>query len=201
MTLRNASFEVEKICRWRASNLLSAISRRDSDLGRPIDQLRDSNRSPRIRNRSLDAPALKFRILKIHRAETYRGICGLRRQTSKIPRQRPDSWPLTSGNVAASQSAGCTWWDERKRREHARGIGGPKLPRAQAARVSDYSAFMYLGELVEFDTTARCSPRPRIGGPSTTSPAASADASEPSETGSTRSFTSTASRGQQGGSG
>jgi len=31
----------------------------------------------------------------------------------------------------------------------------------QAARVSDYTAFMYLGELVEFDTRARCSRRGR----------------------------------------
>jgi len=63
---------------------------------------------------------------------------------------------------------------------------GPKLPRAQAARVSDYTAFMYLGELVEFDTTGKMFTSARTGGPSTTSPAASANASEPSETGATR---------------
>jgi len=45
----------------------------------------------------------------------------------------------------------------------------------QAARVSDFTAFMYLGELIEFDTTARCSPRRTTGAPRTTSPVASAD--------------------------
>jgi hypothetical protein len=47
----------------------------------------DRNRSARKRNRSLDAPAPKFRILKIHRAETGAEIRGLRCETSDIPRQ------------------------------------------------------------------------------------------------------------------
>ena len=64
----------------------------------------DSNRSPRKRNRSLGAPARKFRILKIHRAETRPGNLDLRGEVSDIPRQRPDSWPLTSGNVGTSAS-------------------------------------------------------------------------------------------------
>ena len=38
----------------------------------------------------------------------------------------------------------------------------------QAARVSDFTAFMYLGELVEFGDTTRCSPRRTIAAPRTT---------------------------------
>jgi Carboxylesterase family len=34
--------------------------------------------------------------IEIRRAETRRGIRRLRRESSKILRQRPDSWPLTS---------------------------------------------------------------------------------------------------------
>ncbi len=50
----------------------------------------------------------------------------------------------------------------------------------QAARVSDFTAFMYLGELIEFgETDAACSRRRTIAGPRTTSPAASADRMEP----------------------
>ena len=45
----------------------------------------------------------------------------------------------------------------------------------QAARVSDYTAFMYLGELVEFDTTSKIFTTPRTSAPRTTSPAASAE--------------------------
>ena len=45
----------------------------------------------------------------------------------------------------------------------------------QAARVSDYTAFMYLGELVEFDETSGSSPRPATGARRTTSRAASAE--------------------------
>jgi hypothetical protein len=55
--------------------------------------------------RSSVASTPKFRILKIHRAETRPGNLDLRGEVSDIPRQRPDSWPLTSGNVASSQSA------------------------------------------------------------------------------------------------
>ena len=46
----------------------------------------------------------------------------------------------------------------------------------QAARVSDFTAFMYLGELVEFGTTDKMFTTPNDRGPRTTSPAASADA-------------------------
>jgi hypothetical protein len=42
---------------------------------------RHSNQSPRKRNRSLDAPAPKFRILKNHRGETRAGNLGLQRET------------------------------------------------------------------------------------------------------------------------
>jgi hypothetical protein len=65
----------------------------------------DSNRSLRKRNRSLLGSPSKFRILKIHRAETRRGIRGLRRQSLEIPRRRPDPRSLTCGNVATSVSA------------------------------------------------------------------------------------------------
>jgi hypothetical protein len=65
-----------------------------------------SNRSPRKRNRSLDGPAPKFRILKIHRAETAAEIRGLRCETSDIPRQRPGPSPLTLGNVDTPPSTG-----------------------------------------------------------------------------------------------
>jgi hypothetical protein len=65
----------------------------------------DRNRSARKRNRSLDAPAPKFRILKIHRAETGAEIRGLRCETSDIPRQRPGP-SLTLGNVDTRPSPG-----------------------------------------------------------------------------------------------
>src|SRR5204863_8457577 len=45
----------------------------------------------------------------------------------------------------------------------------------QAARVSDFTAFMYLGELVEFDATTNIFTSPEISGRRTTSQAASAD--------------------------
>ena len=38
----------------------------------------------------------------------------------------------------------------------------------QAARVSDFTAFMYLGELVEFNTTSKMFTTPRTGGPRNT---------------------------------
>jgi hypothetical protein len=65
-----------------------------------------SNRSPRKRNRSLDGPAPKFRILKIHRAETGAEIRGLRYDSYDFPRQRPGSGPLTLGNVDTPPSTG-----------------------------------------------------------------------------------------------
>ena len=45
----------------------------------------------------------------------------------------------------------------------------------QAARVSRYTAFMYLGEMVEFDETTRCSPRRATSARRIMSPAASAE--------------------------
>jgi phosphate transport system ATP-binding protein len=45
----------------------------------------------------------------------------------------------------------------------------------QAARCSDFTAFMYLGELVEFGRPKSCSPNPARNRPRTTSPAASAE--------------------------
>ena len=46
----------------------------------------------------------------------------------------------------------------------------------QAARVSDYTAFFYMGELIEFDTTDVLFTKPeRIRGPRTTSPGGSAE--------------------------
>ncbi len=36
---------------------------------------------------------------------------------------------------------------------------------AQAGRISDYTAFMYLGDMVEFGETKRCSPFQKINGP------------------------------------
>ena len=48
----------------------------------------------------------------------------------------------------------------------------------QAVRVSEYTAFMYLGELVEFGTDAlKSSPRPKTSGRRIMSPAASAEVS------------------------
>ena len=44
----------------------------------------------------------KFRILKNHRAETRAGNLGLQREMPDIPRQGPDFWRLTSGNVGTS---------------------------------------------------------------------------------------------------
>jgi hypothetical protein len=65
----------------------------------------DSNRSLPKRNRSLPSSPSKFRILKIHRAETRRGIPGLRRESLESPRRRPDPRSLTCGNVGASVSS------------------------------------------------------------------------------------------------
>ena len=45
----------------------------------------------------------------------------------------------------------------------------------QAAPVSDYTAFMYLGELIEFDETSRIFTNPGRRPPKTTSPAATAE--------------------------
>jgi hypothetical protein len=53
-----------------------------------------------------DLPTPKFRVLKIHRAETGLETLGLPYEVPDIPRQRPRSWPPTSGNVDTSPSAG-----------------------------------------------------------------------------------------------
>jgi hypothetical protein len=45
----------------------------------------------------------------------------------------------------------------------------------QAARCSDRTAFFYMGKLIEFGDTRRCSQTPAIPRPRPTSPAASAD--------------------------
>ena len=45
----------------------------------------------------------------------------------------------------------------------------------QAARVSDYTAYMYLGELMEFGETDQIFLKPKRKEPRTTSPAASAE--------------------------
>jgi hypothetical protein len=65
-----------------------------------------SNRSPRKRNRSLDTPSAKFRILKNRSVETALAISDSRRKTGEIPRQRPGVWPLTYGNFGSLQSSG-----------------------------------------------------------------------------------------------
>jgi hypothetical protein len=53
-----------------------------------------------------DSPAPKFRILKIHRAETGAEIRGLRYEMSVIPRQRSRPSPLTLGNVDTPPNTG-----------------------------------------------------------------------------------------------
>src|SRR5258708_29871140 len=57
-------------------------------------------------NRSLVTPPVKFRILKIHAAETRRGKRPPRWEAPDFPRQRPAHCPLTRGNVATSPTAG-----------------------------------------------------------------------------------------------
>src|SRR6266478_6795316 len=58
------------------------------------------------RNRSLVTPPVKFRILKIHAAETRPGKRPPRWEAPDFPRQRPAHCPLTRGNVATSPTAG-----------------------------------------------------------------------------------------------
>src|SRR6266446_3553148 len=57
-------------------------------------------------NRSLVTPPVKFRILKIHAAETRPGKRPPRWEAPDFPRQRPAHCPLTRGNVATSPTAG-----------------------------------------------------------------------------------------------
>jgi hypothetical protein len=49
-----------------------------------------------------DLPTPEFRILNIHRAETGPENLGLPHEVPDIPRQRPGSWPPSSGNVGTS---------------------------------------------------------------------------------------------------
>src|ERR1700730_2974426 len=58
------------------------------------------------RNRSPVTPPVKFRILKIHAAETRPGKRPPRWEAPDFPRQRPAHCPLTRGNVATSPTAG-----------------------------------------------------------------------------------------------
>src|SRR5713101_1695327 len=58
------------------------------------------------RNRSLVTPPVKFRILKIHAAETRRGKRPPRWEAPDFPRQRPAHCPLTLGNVGGSPTPG-----------------------------------------------------------------------------------------------
>src|SRR5258708_5274453 len=57
-------------------------------------------------NRSLVTPPVKFRILKIHAAETRRGKRPPRWEAPDFPRQRPAHCPLTHGNVGGSPTPG-----------------------------------------------------------------------------------------------
>src|SRR5712692_3848728 len=58
------------------------------------------------RNRSLVTPPVKFRILKIHAAETRPGKRPPRWEAPDFPRQRPAHCPLTRGNVGGSPTPG-----------------------------------------------------------------------------------------------
>src|SRR6266852_9871761 len=58
------------------------------------------------RNRSLVTPPVKFRILKIHAAETRRGKRPPRWEAPDFPSQRPAHCPLTRGNVGGPHTAG-----------------------------------------------------------------------------------------------
>jgi hypothetical protein len=69
---------------------------------REFTPIADSNRSLRKRNRSLDDSRSRFRISKNRGAETRSDVRRLRCETPEFPRQRPASWPLTSGDVATS---------------------------------------------------------------------------------------------------
>ena len=58
------------------------------------------------RNRSLVTPPVKFRILKIHAAETRPGKHTPRWEAPDFPRQRPAHCPLTLGNIGGSPTPG-----------------------------------------------------------------------------------------------
>src|SRR5260370_26860987 len=65
-------------------------------------------RTPSVpkRNRPLVTPPVKFRILKIHAAETRPGKRPPRWEAPDFPRQRPAHCPLTLGNVGGSPTPG-----------------------------------------------------------------------------------------------
>src|SRR5258706_506804 len=67
---------------------------------------RPSNPSLPKRNPSLATPPVKFRILKIHAAETRREKRPPRWEAPDFPRQRPAHCPLTLGNVGGSPTPG-----------------------------------------------------------------------------------------------
>src|SRR5882757_5642920 len=67
---------------------------------------RPSNPSLPKRNRSLVTPPVKFRILKIHAAETRPGKRPPLWEAPDFPRQRPAHCPLTLGNVGGSPTPG-----------------------------------------------------------------------------------------------
>src|SRR5712671_6633163 len=71
-----------------------------------VEARRPSNPSLPKRNRSLVTPPVKFRILKIHAAETRRGKRPPRWEAPDFPRQRPAHCPLTRGNVGGPHTAG-----------------------------------------------------------------------------------------------
>src|SRR6266404_6728185 len=71
-----------------------------------VEPRRPSNPSLPKRNRSLATPPVKFRILKIHAAETRREKRPPRWEAPDFPRQRPAHCPLTLGNVGGSPTPG-----------------------------------------------------------------------------------------------
>src|SRR6267154_4633587 len=75
-------------------------------LTRLMSARRPSNPSLPKRNRSLVTPPVKFRILKIHAAETRPGKRPPRWEAPDFPRQRPAHCPLTRGNVGGPHTAG-----------------------------------------------------------------------------------------------
>src|SRR6266481_10034128 len=71
-----------------------------------VEPRRPSNPSLPKRNRSLVTPPVKFRILKIHAAETRPGKRPPRWEAPDLPRQRPAHCPLTLRNVGGSPTPG-----------------------------------------------------------------------------------------------
>jgi hypothetical protein len=84
--------------RWYADHRSAGVELGDTE----FTLFADSNRSRRKRNRSPDGSRSGFRILKNHRTETRSEFRCLWCETPEFPRQRPGSWPPTSGNVLTS---------------------------------------------------------------------------------------------------